>query len=179
MKNAKVIVGYSRALFEVAQELQKEEVFLQELESLLPLLQEEIIAFNENPAFTDSEKQEVMQACAQKLKLSGSMTAFLVLLAQHGRLRYVQQIINFYRKLFYQAQGKELMTLVSAVELSKKEQEKIHKAFSALKALPLEIETKVDTNLLGGALVQIGSTVWDGSIRGRLNQLKRELLAGS
>lgn len=178
MKDAKALLNYSRALFELAQE-QKASVattYLQELELIGSVVSKELLAFCENPSFHQEEKRTVIREISKRLKLDDTLLAFLVLLVESGRLRQLKQVTSFYRQQLYRQEGKQLMTISTAKELGDKERQQIVGAFTAKLKGKYEVDEKTDPELIGGVVVQIGSTVYDGSVRGRIAQLRSRLM---
>ncbi len=179
MKAAKAIIGYVRAIYEVARENQNEARYLEQLQQIAANVERQLLALVDNPAFAPEEKEAVLKAVAAHLELDKPMTAFFILLSQHGRLRHIGDIVELYRQMLYRAQGKRLMQIHSATELLEQSKQRIVDTFRQLSSDKLEVETEVDPELIGGIRVQIGSRVYDGSVRGRLEHLRAALLQTS
>lgn len=177
MKDAKAIMAYSRALLELASESGKQEIYRKVLEKIQNQVTEDLLAISENPAFSAKERQAVLSEVAQVWGLDDALKAFLILLAQNSRLRRLRDILIFYRRLLYRASNRQLVSIRSAQPLSGAEKEKILAVFARLeKGVDLDVEHIVDPKLIGGVVVEVGSKVFDGSVRGQLNRLKASLL---
>jgi F-type H+-transporting ATPase subunit delta len=68
--------------------------------------------------------------------------------------------------------------VISARKLDEPERRELEKQIAGLTGGTVEAQYEEDSSLLGGAVVQVGSTVYDGSVRGRLDRLREELTAG-
>jgi len=102
-------------------------------------------------------------------------TNFLRVLARHDRLDLLPLILAESRLKHEQQLGQRRVQVRSATELSEQALTSIQGRLSA--ALPFEpiLETQTDPELLGGVVIQIGDTVYDGSLRSRMNQLRKRL----
>ena len=127
MKSNKSITGYSRAIFEIASEESKQELFFNQLKQIKEVLNDELYAFISNPAFTDQERRDVLSEVAARLKLDPSMRAFIILVAQQGRLDRFDDMLVSYRDMFFDQQGKALMEIYSAKKVSASESKKTGK----------------------------------------------------
>ncbi len=109
---------------------------------------------------------------------SAKFTNFLRLLAENKRLLLVPEIAAMYKRL-RQAEEKQLeVQVVSAVELSADQQERMSTALARRFDREIELQTTVDPDLIGGAVIHAGDTVIDGSLRGELNKLAVQLADG-
>lgn len=176
MKNAKTIINYSRALFELAETPKQQEAFLQELNAILPCITPDLLAFAENPGFHGDEKKQVVLELASRLKLHESVRAFLVLVVTARRLRDFKEIIRLYQQMLFASQGKRLLEIETTQPLKESERQEILKTFEGVVNGKLEISETIKPELIGGVLVRLGSKVYDGSIQGRLRDLRARLM---
>jgi len=100
---------------------------------------------------------------------------FLRVLAKHDRLDLLPSILQEVHVKHEQAGGKRRVTVTSAVPLSDEAQQRIHERLSAALAFDPIVIPKVDPKVLGGLVIQVGDTVYDTSLRARLNQLRSRL----
>jgi F-type H+-transporting ATPase subunit delta len=177
LKSNKSVAGYSRALFEIACEENKQELFFEQLKQLQSALTADLHAFVGNPAFTDKERRDVFTELASKMGLDHSIKAFIILVAEQSRLPRFDEIVAGYREKLYEQQGKALLEIYSAKKISAAESKKLASEFSKKVGKELEIDEHVDPNLVGGIIVKIGSQYFDGSLRGRLTKLRESLLS--
>jgi F-type H+-transporting ATPase subunit delta len=90
----------------------------------------------------------------------------------------VVEVAAAYRKLLQEQLGIRQAEIVTARQLSADDQMKLVAEVSKLAGAEIDASFKQDATILGGTIVRIGSTVYDGSVRGRLDRLKEVLVAG-
>jgi F-type H+-transporting ATPase subunit delta len=100
---------------------------------------------------------------------------FLKVLAQHDRLILLGEILRQCRVQFEIRQGRQRVQIRSARPLSDVAQKKIHDRLAAVLPFDPILETQTDSALLGGLVIRVGDTVYDGSLRTRLRQLRTRL----
>ena len=83
-----------------------------------------------------------------------------------------------WRALLQQQSGVKPAEIVTARELGANERDALVAEISKLADAQISATYKIDPSILGGTVVRIGSTVYDGSVRGRLERLKETLMAG-
>ena len=106
---------------------------------------------------------------------SEMLTNFLRVLARHDRLDLLPQILNEARLKFEISTGKQCVQLTSAVELSPETLNQIQQSLDKSLSFEPILETRVDSSLLGGVVIQIGDTVYDSSLSTRMKQLREHL----
>ncbi|MEX1231521.1 MAG: ATP synthase F1 subunit delta [Planctomycetaceae bacterium] len=101
--------------------------------------------------------------------------SFLRVLARHDRLMLLRSILHFSELEQEHREGKRRVKITTARDLSSTAREKIERSLlSALSFKPV-LETRSDSRLIGGMVIQIGDKVYDGSLRTRLNNLRDSL----
>ena len=104
-----------------------------------------------------------------------SFVQFLKDLAANGRLRVLPDIATQFETLKREAEGSLKVLVRSAVKLESDQIEKLKSSLARRFSREVEIETALDESLIGGAIIEAGETVIDGSVRGRLARLAQEL----
>jgi F-type H+-transporting ATPase subunit delta len=89
----------------------------------------------------------------------------------------VVEVAQAYRKILQEQSGIRQAEIVTARELGADERAALVAEVAKLAGAKVEATFKLDTAVLGGTVVRIGSTVYDGSVKGRLERLKETLLA--
>ena len=89
----------------------------------------------------------------------------------------MREVAAAYRAELQERMGIRQAEIVTARELSSDERSQLIEGVGKLAGTKIQADFKLDQSILGGAVVRIGSTVYDGSVRGRLERLK-EALAG-
>ena len=104
-----------------------------------------------------------------------SFTRFLGLLADAGRLPLLAEIAGLFEQLRAEAQRVVRATVTSAAALSADEVEQLRGALKRRFGREVEVETDVDASLIGGAVIDAGDVVIDGSVKGKLARLEAAL----
>jgi len=100
---------------------------------------------------------------------------FLTLLAEGRRLQQLPEISGLFEQLRAEAEHVVKATVTSAAELSGDELEKIKAALRKRFGRDVEVSTAVDASLIGGAVIDAGDVVIDGSLKGKLSRLQTAL----
>ncbi len=101
---------------------------------------------------------------------------FVLLLAEKGRAGQIEEIYAELERLVAREQGRLAVELTTAYELSDEEAESILQTIEQASGRKVEAARKVDARLIGGIVLQAGSLRVDASVRGRLDQLRHELV---
>ncbi len=170
---------YARALFEAAQDQGRLEVVHQELGDFVAAIVDvpELRNVLENPELDPTAKSAVLEEIlgdADEL-----VHNFLRLVVEKGREAEIEEIYRELDALVAAEQKRLNVELTTAYELSDEEADSILKKIEAASGRSVEATRKVDPRLIGGVVLQAGSLRVDASVRGRLNRLRRELLAGT
>ena len=100
------------------------------------------------------------------------------MLIDNDRIGSVDEVAAAYRTQLQQQLGIRQAEIVTARELSDEERNALVAEIGKLAGSRVEASFKLDASILGGTVVRIGSTVYDGSVRGRLDRLREALVAG-
>lgn len=131
-----------------------------------------------NPALTADARVKVIDALAPRLHLSQQVRNFLAVLLRHERIEAVQEIVAQFRAEMNQREGISEVEVISARRLDADERTQMEQQVARLAGTEVRAHFREDGGLIGGAVVKIGSTIYDGSVRGRLDRMKQELMAG-
>jgi F-type H+-transporting ATPase subunit delta len=169
---------YARALADVVASAGNYRQVLDELEDFHAAYREsvELREVCETPAVTMAQKLGVLETLAARLGSSPVTLNFLRVLMSHYRFPILGEIVLAYRSVVYARLGIVCVKITSAAELSSQEQGLLEARFNTLTEKRSELEFHLDDGLLGGLVAQIGSTVYDGSIRGQLERIREQLL---
>ena len=174
-----IATRYARALADVVAasgDYRKVQEELQDFESVYresPELKEVFAS----PAVAFPQKMKVLGAVGQRLAESPVTLNFLRVLLRNYRMPLLEEAVQAYRKIANERLGVVQVTILSASELSEAEQESVAARFQKLTGKQVELEFRIDRELLGGIQAQIGSTVYDGSVRGNLARIREQLMA--
>jgi F-type H+-transporting ATPase subunit delta len=170
---------YARALADVVASTGNYRQVLDELEDFGAAYRAsvELRAVCETPALALVRKLCVLAAVAQRLGTSPVTLNFLRVLLSHYRLTLLGEVTQSFRNVSYARLGIVRVKISSAAGLTDEERELLRARFNELMRQQPELEFHLDRDLIGGIVAQIGSTVYDGSIRGHLDRIREQLLA--
>ena len=131
----------------------------------------------ETPAVSMEQKLKVLAALGARMGSSHLTLNFLRVLMSHYRMPLLDETIQAFRNVAYSRLGIVRVRISSASNLSHEERVLLEARFNELTRKQSELEYHLDAALIGGLVAQIGSTVFDGSIRGSLDRLRGQLLA--
>jgi F-type H+-transporting ATPase subunit delta len=166
---------YARSLFEVAQENDKLDEIHDELGEFARALNEsrELQMFLFSPYFSSEEKKDGIG----KIVENGDehFVRFLELLAERHRMPVLFRIQRDFDRMWAEEHKLLSVTLTSAVELDEDIQTDIRKKIEEQTGRTVEFDAKVDPNVLGGLVLQVGNFVMDASVRSRLEKLRKQV----
>ena len=138
----------------------------------------ELQTFFQNPAVAATQKVGILDKLNAKLGLQKELRNLLAVLIDNGRIGQVHEVAAAYRAELRDRLGIRKAEIVTARELSADERNTLIAGVGKLAGARIEAQFKLDQSILGGAVVRIGSTIYDGSVRGRLERLREALTAG-
>ena len=130
-----------------------------------------------NPAVAAVQKVAVLDKMNAKLGLLKELRNLLAVLIKNDRIGEVRDVVEAYRAEMQARQGIRSVEILTARELSEKDREGLVAGVGKLAGAQIQASFKLDKSILGGTVVRIGSTVYDGSVRGRLERLKEALVS--
>ena len=128
-----------------------------------------------SPAVAPGKKRTVITQIAGRLGLSRTSRNFLCVVAEHRRLTLLDEMVVAVQGLLDERAGIARAEVTSAHPVPPGQQEALTARLGALTSKQVRAQFSVDPALLGGAVARIGSTIYDGSVRGQLRALEREL----
>lgn len=129
-----------------------------------------------SPAITPDAKKAVIAELAARLGLQKTTTRFIEHLAETGRIRYVRDVRQAFEELLAERQNRAIARVTTAVQLGGGELAEIRKKLEAVTGKQVEVDALVDPAVIGGARAQIGSVVYDGTIRNQLGKMRERLV---
>lgn len=138
----------------------------------------ELRSYFTNPAFPAAQKIELLDKLNARLGLQKELRNLLAVLIHNDRIASVAEVFAVYNTLLQTQQGIRQAEIVTARPLSDAERESLLAGVGKLAGARIQASFRQDASILGGTVVRIGSTVYDGSVRGRLDRLKETLTAG-
>ena len=178
---AAFVARYARAFADVVlQEGLDAEALDRQMKDFLLTLEgsAELRALFANPAIAAAQKVAILDKMNLKLGLQKQLRNLLAVLINNDRIGEVGEVIAAWRTEVQERQGIRSVEIVTARALSKEDSAKLTAGVGKLAGARINPSFKLDASILGGTVVRIGSTVYDGSVRGRLERLKAALVAG-
>ncbi len=137
----------------------------------------ELREFFVNPAVPNAQKVVVLDKMNAKLGMQKELRNLIAVLINNDRIGHVSEVAAAYRKILQEQLGIKPAEITTARALSKEERDKLVAEVGRLAGARIDASFKLDPAILGGTVVRIGSTVYDGSVRGRLERLKETLIS--
>ncbi len=177
MKSASL--QYANALADIALAQEAAEATAKELNAFGAAYAEsaELRTFLASPAVTVEAKHAVLEKITERLRASKIIRNFLFVIADHRRTHLIPEIVAALQQILRQRQGVAEAEISSAVELSAAQKKELAATLARLTGKKIETKYSLDPALLGGAVVRIGDTIYDGSLRSRLNEMRSRLAA--
>ncbi len=153
---------------------------LGELQALAGLMaeNEELRRVWENPALPLEQKRGLLDSIVARAGLSRPVRNFAAILIDHARMGMLPQVVRQLESELLRRMNLAEAEITSARELSPDEKRRLESQVQRLTGKQVRARYRSNPSLLGGAVVRIGSTVYDGSVLGQLNKI-RERLAGA
>jgi F-type H+-transporting ATPase subunit delta len=130
-----------------------------------------------DPAISEAQKLKVLDAIAQKIGMLPQVRNFLAVIMDHQRLADLNEILAEYHGVADEQSGEAEVEITSARPLGEGSRAELEAQVAKLAGGRVRAIYREDSSLLGGAVVRIGSTIYDGSIRTQLQQLKQKLVS--
>ena len=138
----------------------------------------ELRQFFTNPAIPALQKVAILDKLNARLGMLKELRNLIAILIDNDRIGHVVEVAAAYRKIVQEQLGIWPAEIVTSRELTEEEKDSLAAEVARLAGGKVDASFKLDKSILGGAVVRIGSTVYDGSVRGRLERLKEALVSG-
>ena len=173
------VVGdrYAESLFDLAKEENQVTQYLDDIKLVGEVLDSDpqIVQFF-NHVLIENDKKIQLLDHSFKGNVDQYVLNFLKLLVQSRRIRYIDDIVKSYINLSNQYLGIEEGVIYTPYELTDQQIQDIEKAISQKENKKVTLKVSIDPSLLGGIKVQIANRIYDGTIKNKVEMLKKELL---
>ena len=168
---------YAHAFFDIAAKEKQLEQYYAELKQFSSILASDhaLHEFLANPVFEQADKKAVVEKIISKLQLSPMTINFLKLLVDKKRIEVLPDIETCYRQLMDEALKKVRVNVKTAFPLSVDMQSYISSSLGKITSRQVEMTVEEDPALLGGIVIGVGDTLYDGSIRNQLDKMSNLL----
>jgi F-type H+-transporting ATPase subunit delta len=136
----------------------------------------ELREFLENPSIEIAKKLKVVDAIAGRIGMFPQVRNFIAVILEHHRLPELGEILTEYREVVDAHAGAVEARITSSRPLNDEDRAQLEAQVAKLAGARVRASYAEDATLLGGAVVEIGSTIYDGSVRAQLQQLKQRLV---
>jgi len=130
-----------------------------------------------SPAVQKARKRTVIRAIATALGLKRIIVNFLLVLSDRGRWSALHEVIEALDAVIDDHLGFERAEVRSAYELTDRQRDDLSRELARIAGRKVRLSLAVDPDLIGGVTARVGSTVYDGSVRGHLATMRQSLLA--
>ncbi len=172
---ASVINTYARAFADVVfdRNLDAAET-LQEAQSLAELVasSKELREVWETPSIPAEQKRGVLDAIVAREGISRPVRNFMAVLIDHRRVQFIAPIVKQFEQELNQRLGFTEAEITSAHELSEAERNALEAQVQKLTGRKVRARYSRDEAILGGVMVKVGSTIYDGSVKGQLERIR-------
>jgi F-type H+-transporting ATPase subunit delta len=179
---ASVTSVYARAFADVVLESRLDaSATLAQLHGLSALLQEnpDLRQVWENPAISAEQKRGVLDAIAKREGLSRQVRNFVAVLIDHRRMHFFDGIVAQLGHELDARLGFAEAQITTSRELSEAERRSLEAQVARLTGKKVRARYARDATLLGGAVVRVGSTIYDGSVLGQLERIREQIVESS
>jgi F-type H+-transporting ATPase subunit delta len=172
-----IFTRYGRALADVVRANGEDAVVQTDLDRYLEIfrLVPALLEALDSPAVQREAKERVLSGILARYSACPTVSNFLRTLLDHHRIRYFAEICGSYVKTMNERKGVIAARVTSAVPIGEKDLAVLRHSLGAATGNTVTLSVDTDPGLLAGVIVQIGSTVYDGSIRAQLEEMRRRL----
>jgi F-type H+-transporting ATPase subunit delta len=173
---------YARALADVVFETRQDAAkTLEELHALSALLHanQDLGRVWENPAIAAEQKRSVLDAIVRREGFSKSVRNFVAVLIDHRRMHFFDAIVEQLGHELDARLGFAEAQITSARDLSDAERRTLEGQVEKLTGKKVRAKYSRDSTILGGAIVRVGSTIYDGSVLGQLQRIREQIAESS
>jgi F-type H+-transporting ATPase subunit delta len=175
---ATVINTYARAFADVVFDSHLDAgKTLQETQSLAALVasSKELREVWHSPAISPEQKRTVLDAIVARMGISHSVRNFVAVLIDHRRIQFLVPIVKEFELELDRRMGFTEAEITSARNLSDIERQSLEGEVGKLTGKKVRAHYSQDKSILGGAVVRLGSTIYDGSVKGQLDRIREQL----
>ena len=131
----------------------------------------------DNPAVEMEQKIAVLDAIAAKMGLEPIVRNFMAVVIQHRRILQLGEIAQQFEAELNQRLGIANAQVTTARDLEPAERTQVESQIAAVTGKSVNASYSIDAAVLGGAVIRVGSTIYDGSVRGQLERLRQQLVS--
>jgi F-type H+-transporting ATPase subunit delta len=167
---------YAQAVFDIAKQKNKLDDWANDLSLMAQAIaQRDALRFLENPKVSRAKKMTFVRETLQN-KISPEIYNLAVLLVQRGRQVQAGVVEQEYTNLLNKLRGIETAYVTTAVEMTAQEETAVKARLNQITGKQVTIKKEIDPSIIGGVVARVGDTLIDGSIKSRLESLRKALV---
>ncbi len=177
MNTGSIARRYAKALFSLALEKGRVEPWSNSLQGLKEAVEAspDLRDVLSNPVYSREQRRAIVEKLAAALSLDEEPASLLFLLGDRNRLAHLSDVVDTFRDYADQHLGRMRARVTSAVKLDEGAAQAIADELSKKTKAKVLLDRVVDPAILGGVVAQVGSLVYDGSVRTQLEDLRKQL----
>lgn len=179
VKDLLVAERYARALFEIARTIHRDEEIEAELENLSSALKKDpsLERFFGNPSLKTEDKRKFLQKLYQERREEyyETLLDFFTILFKKDRFTLIHEISKSFKRIADEAQGQGTAEIRSAVPLKSEQVAILVNRLETIAGYKITVKKEIDPALVGGVVVKIKNKIIDGSVKFKIESLKKEL----
>jgi F-type H+-transporting ATPase subunit delta len=133
----------------------------------------------ENPSIPAGQKRAVLDAIVQRAGMSRPVRNFIAVVIDKGRTKLLPEIVRQFAQELNQRLGFAEAEITTVRELSKDEMAMLEADLATATGKRIHARYDQDPAILGGAIARVGSTIYDGSVKGQLERIRQRLAVSS
>jgi F-type H+-transporting ATPase subunit delta len=168
---------YALALLELAQEAKAVDAVKADLERFAGLVDEsgDLARLVRSPVFSADEQLHALSAVLERAGIGGLAAKFLKLVTANRRLFAVRDMVRAYRELVARHKGQATAQVIVAEKLKDEHLNALRSTLKAASGKDIDLDIKVDSAIIGGLVVKLGSRMVDTSLRSKLNAIRHAM----
>jgi F-type H+-transporting ATPase subunit delta len=131
----------------------------------------------DNPSIPAEQKRGVLDGIVKSAGISRPVRNFIAVLIDKGRTRLLPEIVTQFAQDLNQRLGIAEAEITTARVLNRDEQAMLESDLTRVTGKTIRASYGQDPAVLGGAIARVGSTIYDGSVKGQLERMRRQLVS--
>ncbi|WP_371395561.1 F0F1 ATP synthase subunit delta [Fretibacter rubidus] len=165
---------YAKALLELAQEAKSLNTIEKDVKKLTKIFSDSdaVRKMATNPVYATVDKKNALVALAKKAKVSKLTTQFIGTVAENRRAAEIPAMLQSFTELLAKHRGTQIAKVTSATKMTAADITALKSKLKKETGRAVAVETTIDPSLIGGFVVQLGSRLYDNSLKTKLEGLR-------
>ncbi|MBN1626797.1 MAG: ATP synthase F1 subunit delta [Deltaproteobacteria bacterium] len=180
MSNSRIARRYARALFTLGKEYGAYLEYGRELDEFVKHYKQnnDFRYVISSPLFAMNDRKKILNAVLDKAGFSSMTRNFFNVLLDKNRMGSIESIIDCYSRLADEASNIVRAQIITAIPLEEETLDRVVSTFEGLISKSVRAEVIEDPDIIGGIIVRIGDTYWDGSIKAQIEGFRESFRRG-